>query len=97
MAIVFEEKQRFNWGALLTSIGVTVAIAVLAYILFFAPVPAINEIIPLQVKSTTELSTVQLNPNDLLRNDKYKFLNPQPYEGVSAIPPVGKANPFVKF
>lgn len=95
MAIVLEEKQQFNWKALIIFIVIVAAVLGLAYLLFFAPSPVVQEIIPSNVKSATELSTVNLNPNDLLGNKTYQSL--KQYGGPVEAPQVGRDNPFSKF
>lgn len=95
MAIVLEERQQFNWKALLIFLAVIAMVFGLAYFLFFAPSPVVQEIIPSSVKSTAELSTVNLNPNELLGNATYKSL--KQYGGPMAVPQVGRENPFIKF
>lgn len=95
MAILLEEKQQFNWKALIIFLVIIAAVFGLAYFLFFAPSPVVQEIIPSSVKSTAELSTVNLNPNDLLGNATYKSL--KQYGGPVAAPQVGRENPFIKF
>ncbi len=95
MAIVFEDKQQFNWRALIIFIAIVAAVLGTAYFLFFAPSPVVEEIIPSNVKSTTELSTVNLNPNDLLNDKTYQSL--KQYGGSTAVPQAGRVNPFIKY
>lgn len=95
MAIVLEEKQKFNWKALLIFLAVIGFLFAVAYFLFFAPVPVIEDIIPLNIKSTTELSTVEFKPGDLTSNKTYQSLKPS--VGPAVVTQVGRPNPFIKF
>jgi len=95
MAIVLEDRQQFNWKALIIFITIIAVILGLAYFLFFAPSPVVQEIMPSGVKATAELSTVNLNPNDLLGNKVYQSL--KQYGGSVVIPQVGRENPFIKY
>lgn len=95
MAIVLEEKQKFNWKALIIFIAVVMFLFAAAYFLFFSPVPAIEVIIPLNIKSTTEISTVEFKPGDLTGDKIYQSLRPA--VGPAVITQVGRANPFIKY
>lgn len=95
MAITFEEKQQFNWKALITFTAIIAVVFAVAYFLFFAPSPFVEQIIPSNVKSATELSTVKLDPNDLQNNKTYQTL--RQIGGPITVPQAGRANPFVKY
>ncbi|MDE2000955.1 MAG: hypothetical protein KGI60_00105 [Patescibacteria group bacterium] len=95
MAIVLEEKQPFHWGALLVFLAAIIVVVGAAYFLFFSPSPAAEEIIPLNVKSTTELSTVVLSPNDVLQNKTFQILKPYGAPAAAANPGAN-LNPFLK-
>ena len=95
MAIVLEEKQKFNWKAFAIFSAVIVFLFATAYFLFFAPVPVIEDIIPLNIKSTAELSTVEFRPGDLTSNKTYQSLRPS--AGPAVITQVGRVNPFIKY
>lgn len=95
MAIVLEERQQFNWKALIIFIAIIAVVFGLAYFLFFAPSPVVQVIIPSNVKSTAELSTVNLNPNDLLGNKVYQSL--KQFGAPVAAPQTGRENPFIKY
>ncbi len=97
MAIILqEEKQSINWTGV---IGAIVAFAVLiggAYVLFFAPVPAIEGLfISKEQQLTTDLAGVQFDPDTVIQNKTFRSL--QQYAGAPAVGQSGRSNPLIKF
>jgi len=93
MAILVEEQQTFNWKIPVFFVITLAAVGGLVYYLFFAPVPGIEFIAPASVKSTTELSNVELNlgvGTELIKNFRR-------YTGQPSVGQIGKENPFVKY
>lgn len=93
MAILIQEQQAFNWKALVIFIVSLLAVGGSIYYLFFAPVPGIEIIAPASVKSTMELSNVELDLSvsaELIKNFRR-------YTGQPSVGQIGKENPFVKY
>ncbi|HEY4499937.1 MAG TPA: hypothetical protein VJH70_02315 [Candidatus Paceibacterota bacterium] len=95
MAIVLqEEKSPINWTM---TVGIILTLAVLiggAYVLFFAPVPQIESILPKSQQVTEELAKVSLDPAVVLGKEEFKRL--RQYSGVPVTGQLGRNNPFVK-
>ena len=98
MAIVLQEQQTTNWRALIWIGLVFVIIGGGAYFLFLAPAPAIEKVIPTELKSASELSNVKFR-TDL--DSVVRELPPQGklqrYVGQPNVGPTGRENPFLKF
>lgn len=93
MAILIEEHQAFNWKALVIFIIALTIVGGAIYYLFFAPVPGIEIIAPASVRSTTELSNVELDlgvSTDLIRDFRR-------YTGQPSVGQIGRENPFIKY
>jgi len=93
MAILIQEQQAFNWKALVIFMVSLAVVGGLIYYLFFAPVPGIEFIAPASIKSTTELSNVELDlgvSTELIKNFRR-------YTGQPSVGQIGRENPFVKF
>ena len=98
MAIVLEENSRFNWAAVAAVILILLLIGGGIYLLFFTPVPAIERVIPLQLKLNAELSKVDLGTDlDFVMNSIPPRGSLRIFGGQPSIGKVGRANPFIKF
>lgn len=95
MAIVFEEKQKFNWKALAAVSAAIIAVGAAVYFLFFTPVPAIEIIAPPAVRSSSELSNITLDAVSVTNSQQFRAL--RRYIGQPSIGQVGRDNPFIKF
>lgn len=96
MAIIVEEQQKKNsWLPIALGVLVIIIIVVLAYFLFFTSAPLIDIVAPLQLQSTSQLSTISFEPSEVIENPTFKALRkyvPNPSTGV-----LGRANPFAPF
>lgn len=95
MAIIFEEQNRFNWKALLTVLAIVAVISVAVYYLFFVPVPVIEVIIPVSVKTASELSSAEFDPSVVVNSESFRSL--RRYAGEPSSKKIGRDNPFRKF
>ncbi|MDO8429919.1 MAG: hypothetical protein Q7S73_00955 [bacterium] len=95
MAIILEEKKQFNWKILITISVIVLIVGGGAWLLFFAPAPAIEIIAPSSARSTSELSNVQLDVSGVITDEKFRSL--RRYTGQPSVGQVGRANPFIKF
>mgnify|MGYP001592982910 CR=1 FL=1 len=96
MAILIEEKQKFNWKALAIFIVIIAAVSGGAYALFFTDVPAIDEAVNSPAsKSVSELANVKFDPDVVMNSDKRRALRPM--AGKIILPQMGRVNPFVKY
>src|SRR5579864_4515360 len=99
MAIILQEGPKFNWKALIIVLVIVAALGGGAYALFFAPVPAIEQIIPLQLQPTLELSNIELQSDlspvaNAFSPSQTKF---RIYSGEPSVGATGRTNPFIKF
>ena len=96
MAIILHEaKKEINWPLLL---GMVLTLAVIiggAYFLFFAPTPGIEVLVPTSQKIATQISSVELNSDTVVRNKVFQVLRQysSPPSGTQA----GRGNPFIKY
>jgi len=95
MALILEEKRKFNWGFALTVSIVSLVIVGGAYLLFFTSAPAIEIIVPPSVRSVSELSAVQFDPSAVVNSEQFRSL--RRYAGQPSVGQIGRVNPFVKF
>ncbi len=95
MAIVIEEeKRRINWFTLAVIILIVATIVATIYYLFFASVPLIEKVAPPRLQSLKEISSLKLQPEDVLNNQTFQIL--RQYINPIEVGPSGKTNPFLK-
>ena len=98
MAIVLQEQQETNWKALIWIALVLIIVGFGGYFLFWAQAPAIEKVIPNELKSAAELSNVKFR-TDL--DSVVRELPPQGklqiYVGKPGVGQTGRSNPFLKF
>ena len=95
MALIFKEEKKSNWKGLMIVAAVILAIGGAAYFLFFAPVPAIEIIVPPAARSVEELSGAIFDPAGVVNSEDFRSL--RRYAGQPSIGQIGRPNPFVKF
>lgn len=96
MAIILsEEKREVNWVMLISVVLVLVVLIGGAYLLFFAPTPGIEVLIPTSQKIATQISSVELNSDTVARNKVFQVL--RQYSSVPSGAQAGRGNPFVKY
>ena len=98
MAIVLQEQQQTNWRALGIIVAVFLVIGLSAYFLFWSKAPAIEKVIPNELKSASELSNVKFK-TDL--DSVIRELPPQGklqrYVGQPSVGATGRSNPFLRY
>jgi hypothetical protein len=100
MAIVFEQQRKpVNWIAILSIIFIVTFIIVVAYYIFFAATPKIDQIgvLPEPLERAGQISNLGefLEPNAVVGARPFtdlKPLAPQPTIGA-----IGRSNPFAPF
>ena len=95
MPILVEENKSFNWKMLAIVAAIILVISGVIYFLFFAPVPGIEIIAPASVNSTSELSTIEFSPENVVNDEKFRAL--RRYIGQATVGQIGRVNPFIKF
>lgn len=92
--IVEEEKKRTNLFSLILGVSLLVAILALVYYLFFAPTPLIEKVVSPNTQTLKELSSIRLQPEEVVNNPKFQILRQYVNPVDIGIP--GKNNPFLK-
>ncbi len=97
MAIIIEEeKRKINWFNLAVGVLIIVLLGVAIYYLFFVSPELIEKMTPARLQSLEELSSIKLEPEEILNNPNFQILKQytNPIEIKEEL--VGKTNPFAK-
>jgi len=96
MAIVVEEeKKQLNWVAILSTLFIIVVVFVGSYFLFFTKPELIEVVVPGQLKSLGDISTIDFNAEEMAESSIFKLL--RRVEEAPTPPTAGKNNPFKPF
>lgn len=95
MAIVIQqEKNNGNWLFIFSVLFIFAIIGISAYYVFFEKPEAIERVIPQQLQTISELEKLNLDPNDLLKDQRFSGLQKSIQLNIPDSSTVGKANPF---
>ena len=96
MAIVVEQEQRgMPFFTIAVGIVILSVVGAATYFLFFAEVPLIEMVAPVQFQSTGNLSKINVGPAAVLEDPTFQAL--KSYVADPSPGPVGRANPFLGF
>lgn len=92
--IVEEEKKKFNWVLIFTTLIILVAIGSAVFYLFFINPEQVEIFISPELRSLSDFEKINFKPNDLLENTKFKSLRNYIEFALPSQGAIGKTNPF---
>lgn len=96
MAIQIEdEKKQLNWVAILSTLFIIIVVFVGSYFLFFTKPELIEIVVPGELKSIGDISTINFDAKEVVESPIFKLL--RKVEEPPTPPTPGKNNPFKPF